>query len=60
MEFEIYMGITIFLIIVLMWASPRYGNRTILVDLGLVGLFGSSPALSPLQLLTDGQAAILL
>lgn len=40
MEFEIYMGVTIFLIIVLMWASPRYGNRTILIDLGLVGLFG--------------------
>ncbi|KAI8634914.1 DUF803-domain-containing protein [Xylariaceae sp. FL1651] len=41
MAFEIYLGITIFLIVVLMWASPRYGNRTILIDLGLVGLFGS-------------------
>jgi hypothetical protein len=40
MEFEIYMGITIGLMIVLAWASPRYGNRTILIDLGLVGLFG--------------------
>lgn len=39
-EFEIYMGITIGLIVILMWASPRYGYRTILVDLGLVGLFG--------------------
>jgi hypothetical protein len=40
MEFEIYLGITVFLIIILMWASPRYGRRTILIDLGLVGLFG--------------------
>ena len=39
-EFEVYMGITIFLIGLLMWASPRYGNRTLLIDLGLVGLFG--------------------
>jgi hypothetical protein len=40
MEFEIYMGVTVFLIGILVWASPRYGNRTILIDLGLVGLFG--------------------
>lgn len=40
MEFEIYLGVTIGLIFVLMWASPRYGRRTILIDLGLVGLFG--------------------
>ncbi|KAI1375951.1 DUF803-domain-containing protein [Hypoxylon crocopeplum] len=46
MEFEIYMGISISLIIVLMWASPRYGNRTILIDLGLVGLFGGYTALT--------------
>lgn len=39
-EFEIYGAVTVFLIGVLLWASPRYGNRTILVDLGLVGLFG--------------------
>jgi hypothetical protein len=45
LEFEIYMAITIFLIMVLMWASPRYGNKTILVDLGLVGLFGKSAQL---------------
>jgi hypothetical protein len=43
LEFEIYMCITIFLIVVLMWASPKYGNKTILIDLGLVGLFGKSP-----------------
>ncbi|KAH7308200.1 magnesium transporter NIPA-domain-containing protein [Stachybotrys elegans] len=46
MEFEIYLGVTIFLIMVLMWASPRYGRRTILIDLGLVGLFGGYTALS--------------
>lgn len=40
MEFEIYMAITIALVAVLIWASPKYGNRTILIDLGLVGLFG--------------------
>jgi hypothetical protein len=38
--FEVYMAITIVLIGVLMWASPRFGSRTILIDLGLVGLFG--------------------
>ncbi|KAI2471661.1 DUF803-domain-containing protein [Annulohypoxylon bovei var. microspora] len=46
MEFEIYMGVTFFFIVVLMWASPRYGNRTILIDLGLVGLFGGYTALT--------------
>ena len=40
--FEIYLGVTISLIIVLMWASKKYGRRTILIDLGLVGLFGMS------------------
>jgi len=46
MEFEIYMGVTISFIAILMWASPRYGNRTILIDLGLVGLFGGYTALT--------------
>ncbi|KAJ4398027.1 hypothetical protein N0V85_006391, partial [Neurospora sp. IMI 360204] len=46
MEFEIYMGLSCSLIVLLMWASPRYGNRTILIDLGLVGLFGGYTALS--------------
>jgi hypothetical protein len=40
-EFEVYMGITVFLIVILMWASPRYGERTSFIDLGLVGLFGT-------------------
>jgi len=41
-EFEVYVGITVFLMAILLWASPRYGKKTILVDLGLVGLFGKS------------------
>lgn len=39
-EFEVYMGITAALIVVLMYLSEKYGGRTILIDLGLVGLFG--------------------
>lgn len=39
-EFKIYFAVTVTLIVLLMWASPRYGRHTILIDLGLVGLFG--------------------
>ncbi|ETS75986.1 hypothetical protein PFICI_12930 [Pestalotiopsis fici W106-1] len=46
LAFEIYMAVSISLIVVLMWLSPKYGNRTILIDLGLVGLFGAYTALS--------------
>ncbi|KAL7945742.1 DUF803 domain-containing protein [Trichoderma barbatum] len=46
MEFEIYLGVTTLLIIILIWASRRYGKRTILIDLGLVGLFGGYTALA--------------
>ncbi|TLS29686.1 hypothetical protein PpBr36_00470 [Pyricularia pennisetigena] len=46
LEFEIYMGVSCFFIAFLMWASPRYGHRSILIDLGLVGLFGAYTALS--------------
>ncbi|KAK4193636.1 magnesium transporter NIPA-domain-containing protein [Podospora australis] len=46
MEFEIYVGVSCGLIALLMYLSPRYGNRTILIDLGLVGLFGGYTALS--------------
>ena len=45
-EFALYMGITAFVIIGLMWASGRYGERTILIDLGLVGLWGRMLRLS--------------
>lgn len=40
-EFEVYMAVTIALVGILLWASPKYGHRTILIDLGLVGLFGT-------------------
>lgn len=41
-EFELYLGITAVLIIALLAASGKYGERTILIDIGLVGLFGKS------------------
>jgi len=44
--FEVYMGITIALIGVLIWASPKYGNKTVMIDLGLVGLFGEYSKMS--------------
>ncbi|KAL2053424.1 hypothetical protein ABVK25_006418 [Lepraria finkii] len=53
-EFETYLGITAALIIILMWASGKYGERTILIDLGLVALFGGYTALS-----TKGVASLL-
>lgn len=53
-EFLTYVGITAAVIIALMFASPRYGGRTILIDLGLVGLFGGYTALS-----TKGVASLL-
>ena len=40
-EFETYLGITAALIVVLVWASGRYGEKTILIDLGLVALCGT-------------------
>lgn len=54
MEFEIYMATTAVIIGTLIWASPRYGSKTILIDLGLVGLFGGYTALS-----TKGVASML-
>ncbi|KAL8938376.1 MAG: hypothetical protein Q9216_003933 [Gyalolechia sp. 2 TL-2023] len=53
-EFELYLGITAALIIVLIWASGKYGEKSILIDLGLVGLFGGYTALS-----TKGVASLL-
>jgi drug/metabolite transporter (DMT)-like permease len=49
--FEVYMVVTIILIAALVWASPRYGNKTILVDLGLVGLFGQYSLIAKTRLL---------
>lgn len=54
LEFEIYMAITFVLISALLWASPRFGDKTIFIDLGLVGLFGGYTALS-----TKGVASML-
>ncbi|OKL57684.1 hypothetical protein UA08_07084 [Talaromyces atroroseus] len=45
-EFELYLGLTTALIIILMYLSGKYGSRTILIDLGLVGLFGVASLLS--------------
>ncbi|KAK4501910.1 hypothetical protein PRZ48_007719 [Zasmidium cellare] len=53
-EFETYLGITSFLIIALLFLSNKYGHKTILIDLGLVGLFGGYTALS-----TKGVASLL-
>ena len=53
-EFELYLGITAALIVMLVWASGKYGHKSILVDLGLVGLFGGYTALS-----TKGVASLL-
>ena len=39
-EFELYLGLTAGTMVALMWASRKYGDRTILIDLSLVGLFG--------------------
>lgn len=40
-EFETYLGITVGVIALLMVASNKYGDKNILIDLGLVGLFGT-------------------
>ena len=53
-EFLLYLGISGGAIISLMIASPKYGDRTILIDLGLVGLFGGYTAIS-----TKGVASLL-
>jgi len=39
-EFELYLGLTAGLIIALMWMSAKHGSQTILIDVGLVALFG--------------------
>jgi drug/metabolite transporter (DMT)-like permease len=54
-EFETYFGITVGLIAILMVLSNRYGDKNILIDLGLVGLFGMFHNFA----LTVGWSAIL-
>lgn len=53
-EFETYLGITVGVIAILMVASNKYGDKNILIDLGLVGLFGGYTALS-----TKGVSSLL-
>lgn len=53
-EFLLYLGITTGAIVVLMVLSNKYGDRTIIIDIGLVGLFGGYTALS-----TKGVASLL-
>lgn len=48
-EFELYLGLSIALIIGLMWASFQYGSRSILIDVGLVALFGKLHGLEILK-----------
>ena len=61
-EFETYLGITAALIIVLTWASGRYGEKTILIDLGLVALCGKydlkRPIVAELTKMTGGYTAL--
>ncbi|RKF60036.1 NIPA-like protein 2 [Erysiphe neolycopersici] len=53
-EFKIYIAVTLCLIGILAWASPKYGGKIILIDLGLVGLLGGYTALS-----TKGLSSLL-
>ncbi|EXJ63136.1 hypothetical protein A1O7_03581 [Cladophialophora yegresii CBS 114405] len=53
-EFLLYVIVTAVFIVGLMYAEPRYGRKTILVDLGLVALFGAYTALS-----TKGVSSLL-
>lgn len=53
-EFALYSAITVSVIAVGIWASSKYGKRTVVIDLGLVGLFGGYTALS-----TKGIASLL-
>ncbi|KAF8428591.1 magnesium transporter NIPA-domain-containing protein [Tirmania nivea] len=44
--FEIYFGVTCLMIGALMYISQRYGSKSIVIDLGLVALFGGYTVLS--------------
>ena len=46
-EFETYLGITVAVIVALVSASNKYGDKNILIDLGLVGLFGEYSVFTP-------------
>lgn len=53
-EFLLYVVITTVVIVGLLYVEPRYSRKTILVDLGLVALFGAYTALS-----TKGVSSLL-
>jgi hypothetical protein len=38
--FALYLGLSAALIVALIMISDKYGGKTILIDVGLVGLFG--------------------
>ncbi|KAF8443481.1 magnesium transporter NIPA-domain-containing protein [Terfezia claveryi] len=44
--FEVYFGVTCVMIGALMYVSQRYGSKSIVIDLGLVALFGGYTVLS--------------
>ncbi|KAF3930153.1 hypothetical protein ABW19_dt0208948 [Dactylella cylindrospora] len=52
--FEVYFAVTCALIVLLLYLSNIYGSRIILIDLGLVGLFGGYTALA-----TKGVSSLL-
>ena len=39
-EFQLYLGLTVGAMVLLVWVSQKYGDRTVLIDVGLVALFG--------------------
>jgi len=41
-EFETYVAITLTLIVIITYVAGKYGERTVLLDLGLLGLYGMS------------------
>lgn len=45
-EFELYLGVTAILVLILLWLSGKYGRKSILIDLSIVGLFGNHECIS--------------
>lgn len=53
-EFLVYVLLTAAALLSLIWASNKYGEKSILIDLGVVGLFGGYTALA-----TKGAASLV-
>lgn len=53
-EFLVYVVLTAVALAILMWASNKYGQKSILIDLSVVGLFGGYTALA-----TKGAASLV-